>query len=153
VHVDSNRAEFLICPVTLRDCPSEGTRPNEGPLLVYSLFASFSSPNPMAASSRSLSRPSSRQDIKATKPSPTQSSKPADYVYFDRTTVGFSDDAVPRAKAAQVKLEHYYKVAVDAAIERNTRFFPLGSPSSFTLTTAFKARRAREAAANRLNDV
>jgi len=75
----------------------------------------------MAASSRSLSRPSSRQDIKATKPSPTQSSKPADYVYFDRTTVGFSDDAVPRAKAAQVKLEHYYKVAVDAAIERNTR--------------------------------
>ena len=47
--------------------------------------------------------------------------KPADYVYFERTTAGFSDDAVPRAKAAQLKLEHYYKVAVDAAIERNTR--------------------------------
>jgi serine/threonine protein kinase len=42
-------------------------------------------------------------------------------VYFDRTTAEFSDDAVPRAKAAQLKLEHYYKIAVDAAIERNTR--------------------------------
>jgi non-canonical (house-cleaning) NTP pyrophosphatase len=42
-------------------------------------------------------------------------------VYFDRTTAGFSDDAIPRAKAAQLKLEHYYQVAVDAAIERNTR--------------------------------
>ena len=47
--------------------------------------------------------------------------KSPDYVYFDRTTAGFSDDAVPRAKAAQLKLEHYYKVAVDAAIERNSR--------------------------------
>lgn len=50
-----------------------------------------------------------------------QSSKPADYVYFDRSTAGFSDEAVPRAKAAQLKLEHFYKVAVDSAIERNTR--------------------------------
>jgi protein-serine/threonine kinase len=86
----------------------------------------------MAVSARSLSRSSSRQDIKSTKPSPTQSSKPADYVYFDRTTTGFSDEAVPRAKAAQLKLEHYYKVAVDAAIERNTRFSPLSLvPPSF----------------------
>ncbi|KAI9513206.1 AGC/NDR protein kinase [Russula earlei] len=77
----------------------------------------------MATSSRSLSRSSSKQDIKVTKPSQAQSQspKPADYVYFDRTTSAFSDDAVPRAKAAQLKLEHYYKVAVDAAIERNTR--------------------------------
>ncbi|KIP05792.1 hypothetical protein PHLGIDRAFT_30746 [Phlebiopsis gigantea 11061_1 CR5-6] len=51
----------------------------------------------------------------------TSSAKSADYVYFDRTTAGFSDDAVPRAKTAQLKLEHFYKVAVDAAIERNTR--------------------------------
>jgi protein-serine/threonine kinase len=48
--------------------------------------------------------------------------KPADYVYFDRTTTGFSDEAVPRAKTAQMKLEHYYKEAVDAAVERNTRY-------------------------------
>lgn len=42
-------------------------------------------------------------------------------VYFNRTTAGFSEEAVPRAKSAQLKLEHYYKVAVDSAIERNTR--------------------------------
>ncbi|KAF8529031.1 AGC/NDR protein kinase [Hysterangium stoloniferum] len=48
-------------------------------------------------------------------------SKPSDYVYFDRTTAGFSAEAVPKAKGAQVKLEHFYKVAVEAAIERNTR--------------------------------
>ncbi|KAH9049594.1 AGC/NDR protein kinase [Lactarius hengduanensis] len=74
-----------------------------------------------ATASRTLSRSSSKQDIKSSRPSSAQSSKPADYVYFDRTTAAFSDDAVPRAKAAQLKLEHYYKVAVDAAIERNTR--------------------------------
>ncbi|KAK0206587.1 kinase-like domain-containing protein [Desarmillaria ectypa] len=49
------------------------------------------------------------------------SAKPADYVYFDRSTAGFSDEALPRAKGAQMKLEHYYKIVVDAAIERNTR--------------------------------
>ncbi|KAF9485332.1 AGC/NDR protein kinase [Pholiota conissans] len=47
--------------------------------------------------------------------------KPADYVYFDRNLNGFSDEAMTRAKSAQLKLEHYYKVAVDSAIERNTR--------------------------------
>lgn len=52
--------------------------------------------------------------------SPTSTKSP-DYVYFERTTAGFSDDAVPKAKAAQLKLEHFYKIAVDAAIERNTR--------------------------------
>lgn len=61
------------------------------------------------------------QSSAASKPSSTPTGKPADYVYFDRTSAGFSDDAVPRAKAAQLKLEHFYKVAVDAAIERNTR--------------------------------
>jgi protein-serine/threonine kinase len=49
------------------------------------------------------------------------SDKPADYVRFERSAAGFSDDALHRAKAAQLKLEHFYKVAVDAAIERNTR--------------------------------
>ena len=42
-------------------------------------------------------------------------------VYFERRLEGFSDNALTRAKSAQVKLEHYYKIAVDAAIERNTR--------------------------------
>lgn len=48
------------------------------------------------------------------------SNKP-DYVYFDRSTTGFSDEAVPKAKGAQLKLEHFYKVAVESAIERNQR--------------------------------
>jgi len=47
--------------------------------------------------------------------------KSTDYVYFDRSLNGFTEGAVPRAKSAQLKLEHYYKVAVDSAIERNTR--------------------------------
>ncbi|KAJ7590979.1 kinase-like domain-containing protein [Mycena floridula] len=47
--------------------------------------------------------------------------KPADYIYFDRSDAGFSSDALPKAKSAQMKLENYYKVIVDAAIERNTR--------------------------------
>ncbi|KAG9052688.1 Serine/threonine-protein kinase [Serendipita sp. 407] len=44
-----------------------------------------------------------------------------DYVYFDRSTADFSSDAVPKAKAAQLKLEHYYKLAVESAVERNNR--------------------------------
>ncbi|KAF8195864.1 kinase-like domain-containing protein [Mycena galopus ATCC 62051] len=49
------------------------------------------------------------------------SAKPSDYIYFDRSTAGFSEEVLPRAKGAQMKLEHYYKVAVDSAIERNQR--------------------------------
>lgn len=51
-----------------------------------------------------------------------QADKGADYVYFDRSTVGFSAEAVPKAKAAQLKLEHFYKEAVQAAVDRNTRY-------------------------------
>ncbi|KIL70545.1 hypothetical protein M378DRAFT_1042597 [Amanita muscaria Koide BX008] len=47
--------------------------------------------------------------------------KQSDTVNFDRSLAGFSDNALPRAKAAQLKLEHYYKVAVDSAVERNQR--------------------------------
>ncbi|KAF8709076.1 AGC NDR protein kinase, partial [Rhizoctonia solani] len=54
--------------------------------------------------------------------SPTSSAaKPADYVYFERSTAGFSKDALPKATMAKLKLEHFYKVAVESAIERNTR--------------------------------
>jgi protein-serine/threonine kinase len=63
-------------------------------------------------------------------PSPTSplyqtSPKPRgeDYVYFERRPQdNFSTDAVARATAAKLKLESYYKVAVDAAIERNARY-------------------------------
>lgn len=45
-----------------------------------------------------------------------------DYAYFNRSTVGFSDDVIPKAKAFQLKLEHFYKSAVDAAVQRNSRY-------------------------------
>jgi protein-serine/threonine kinase len=44
-----------------------------------------------------------------------------DYAYFSRSTAGFSENVVPQAKAFQFKLEHYYKLAVEAAVQRNTR--------------------------------
>ncbi|KAH6914884.1 AGC/NDR protein kinase [Coprinopsis sp. MPI-PUGE-AT-0042] len=44
-----------------------------------------------------------------------------DYVYFDRDPSCFSEDAQVRAKGAQLKLENYYKLAVDGAVERNQR--------------------------------
>ena len=72
-------------------------------------------PNPPPAMQQSTSSASVNNAQAA------NSSKPADYVYFERTTAGFSEDALPRSKAAQLKLEHYYKVAVESAIERNQR--------------------------------
>ncbi|GLB33836.1 putative haspin like kinase [Lyophyllum shimeji] len=81
----------------------------------------------MASSSSSTRRPSVTQSSsgRPSLQSPPETSqpanKPADYVYFERTASGFSDEAMPRAKSAQLKLEHYYKVAVESAIERNTR--------------------------------
>jgi protein-serine/threonine kinase len=54
-------------------------------------------------------------------PSPQDKPKGEDYVYFARDTSEFSSDAVARATAAKLKLESYYKVAVDTAIERNGR--------------------------------
>jgi protein-serine/threonine kinase len=47
--------------------------------------------------------------------------KGPDYVLFDRSLTGFSEDTIQKAKAAQLKLEHFYKAAVDLAIERNNR--------------------------------
>ncbi|TFK75882.1 kinase-like protein [Pluteus cervinus] len=72
---------------------------------------------------RTIHRSASRQTVQVIQPSSPQSqpNKPADYVYFDRSSANFSEDAQARAKAAQVKLEHFYKVAVDAAVERNGR--------------------------------
>ena len=51
-----------------------------------------------------------------------QPDKGSDYVYFNRSAAGFSAEAVPKAKASQLKLEHYYKVAVETAVERNGRY-------------------------------
>ncbi|TFK23286.1 AGC/NDR protein kinase [Coprinopsis marcescibilis] len=52
---------------------------------------------------------------------PAAVAKSPDYVYFDRNPGCFSDEAQIRGKSAQLKLENYYKVAVDAAVERNSR--------------------------------
>lgn len=57
-----------------------------------------------------------------TPPASASANRGPDYVYFERTTAGMSDDAVPRAKTAQMKLEHFYTVAVSAAVERNQRY-------------------------------
>jgi hypothetical protein len=46
-----------------------------------------------------------------------------DYVYFERTpSTVFSKDAIARATAAKMKLELFYKTAVESAVERNTRY-------------------------------
>lgn len=51
---------------------------------------------------------------------------PADYVYFERTPATvFSKDAIARATGAKMKLELFYKVAVEGAIERNKRYVAL----------------------------
>ncbi|TFL00509.1 kinase-like domain-containing protein [Pterulicium gracile] len=77
----------------------------------------------MAHSSRPPLSPSPSTSSRFSIPtsSSSGSARKADYVYFDRTTAGFSDDAVPKAKGAQLKLEHFYNVAVTAAVERNAR--------------------------------
>ena len=74
-------------------------------------------------------------------PSPTPSTasrvRGEDYVYFERSTEGFSPDAVSRATAAKLKLESYYKLAVDVAIERNGRYVIIAMhvPSFFSTTS------------------
>lgn len=62
-------------------------------------------------------------------PAPSTKSRGDDYVYFERNTEEFSSDAVSRATAAKLKLESYYKLAVDAAIERNARYDGVVSPA------------------------
>ncbi|KAF9057554.1 AGC/NDR protein kinase [Panaeolus papilionaceus] len=76
---------------------------------------SNSAPAPSRQSSQGRNAPPSNGS------SPQLNNKPSDYVYFDRNTSSFSEEATVRAKSAQLKLEHYYKVAVDSAIERNSR--------------------------------
>ncbi|KAG8856804.1 Serine/threonine-protein kinase [Tulasnella sp. 330] len=73
-----------------------------------------------------MQRQPSRQGLRQAQQPMSQQQPPSpsgrdDYVYFQRSTTGFSKDAVPKATAAKLKLEHYYKVAVESAIERNKR--------------------------------
>lgn len=81
--------------------------------------------------------PSSSSDMQSNPQSQGSTPKPADYVYFERSTAGLSQDATTRATAAKMKLEHFYKVAVEAAIERNTRHASFVSISRLYLTRTF----------------
>jgi protein-serine/threonine kinase len=74
----------------------------------------------------------------------TQKSRPDDYVYFERSTAGFSSEAVARATAAKLKLVSYYKMAVDSAIERNARRIELETQLSQTLQPEAKEREKRK---------
>lgn len=70
---------------------------------------------------RQPSRQGLQQQSASQQPGQSNGGKDSDYVYFQRSTAGFSKDVMPKATAAKLKLEHYYKVAVDSAIERNKR--------------------------------
>lgn len=93
---------------------SESIRMNQSPPGPSSL-----SVNVGAAQKYGRSRPSSpTSPLYQANPQP----RADDYVYFERRPQDhFTSDAVARATAAKLKLESYYKVAVDAAIERNQR--------------------------------
>jgi protein-serine/threonine kinase len=52
---------------------------------------------------------------------PSPQHRPPDYVYFDRSTAGFSKASLEKATAAKLKLEHYYKKAVEEVVERANR--------------------------------
>ncbi|KAN0059669.1 Serine/threonine-protein kinase [Thecaphora frezii] len=55
-----------------------------------------------------------------TSPNPANE-KPADYVYFERSTAGMQKSTIEAATGAKLKLEHFYKVFVEQAIERTHR--------------------------------
>ncbi|KAN0088408.1 Protein kinase-like domain containing protein [Tylopilus felleus] len=76
-----------------------------------------------SGSAGGLNPPAASGPDRTPSPAPSTASKTRgeDYVYFERSTEGFSSDAVSRATAAKLKLESYYKLAVDVAIERNGR--------------------------------
>ncbi|KAF9530422.1 kinase-like domain-containing protein [Crepidotus variabilis] len=71
-------------------------------------------------------------------------SRPDDYVYFERSTADFSSDAVARSTAAKLKLESYYKVAVDSAIERNARRIEMETRLTQLHTADAKEREIRK---------
>jgi len=81
----------------------------------------------------------SPQPPQQSQPTPTGSApRGNDYVYFERSTAGFSKDALPKATGAKMKLEHFYKIAVESAIERNKRCvaISLSSVAYITKTNA-----------------
>ena len=95
------------------------------PRLPLSFNAMSQRPSTESSGSASgLNPPTASSQERSPSPAPSTASKARgeDYVYFERSTEGFSPDAVSRATAAKLKLESYYKLAVDVAIERNGRY-------------------------------
>lgn len=70
--------------------------------------------------------------------------RPDDYVYFERSTAGFSSDTIAKSTAAKLKLVSYYKVAVDSAIERNARRIEMETRLSQAMTPDAKDREIRK---------
>ncbi|KAG7740772.1 hypothetical protein KL923_001413 [Ogataea haglerorum] len=66
------------------------------------------------AANNSNSNLSYRQSVQSLPP-------PADYVHFDRHPEWFSKSSQDKAASIKLKLEHYYKTAIEHAIERNQR--------------------------------
>ncbi|KAF8916042.1 kinase-like domain-containing protein [Mucidula mucida] len=90
------------------------------------------------------SSPGHNQRLSPAPPQEPSKPRPDDYVYFERSTAGFSSEAVARSTAAKIKLVSYYKVAVDSAIERNARRIELETRLSQTLTSDAKDREIRK---------
>ncbi|KAF5316094.1 hypothetical protein D9619_006459 [Psilocybe cf. subviscida] len=90
------------------------------------------------------SSPTQLHHLSADQGSSKSRSSADDYVYFERSTEGFSSDAVARSTAAKLKLESYYKIAVDTAIERNARRIEMETRLSQLHTPDAKEREIRK---------
>lgn len=138
-------AHFVcLLPKTPTDCLSLPTP--------YSWTCPTLHQRPLLRTNSSMQRQPSRQGLQQAAQSgsqqqlqqqgPPSPSGRDDYVYFQRSTTGFSKDAVPKATGAKLKLEHYYKVAVESAIERNKRYvFHMGFPHIDRLANISPAHR------------
>ena len=97
--------------------PSGAPAPLPLPLLNIDTALAVPARGPPSAASLALSLPSP-----ALSPSSAGAAeKPADYVYYQRRPDTLSSEGRARATAAKVKLESYYKVALETAIDLNVR--------------------------------
>lgn len=81
----------------------------------------------------------------STSPNPSNE-KPADYVYFERSTNGMQKSTIEASTGAKLKLENFYKVYVEQAVERIKRAAELedrltNPPDGIHLTDERKARQ------------
>ena len=99
-----------------------GTSPNLAPRNPVPSNSQNRSPSPNSI--QGVVAGSSSSSSSSTSPNPqagASSEKGSDYVYFERSTAGMSKNTLDAATGAKLKLEHFYKVAVEQAIERSNR--------------------------------